>query len=473
MLFNSLQFIVFYAIVFLLFFSIPARGRWVVLLTASYAFYMGWRPEYAILLFASTFVNYLCALGISSSKDEKKRYNYLRASLFFSLGLLFYYKYYGFFSTNTNAALELLGVSLRIPLLNVLLPVGISFFTLQAIGYTIDVYWGLIKPERHFGKFALYVSFFPQLVAGPIEKASHLLPQFRTNDQKFSWDRLVSGISQFLWGLFKKVVLADTLAIYVEAVYSTHTYHSTETLYVATAFFAIQVYCDFSGYSDMAIGAARILGYSLLENFKLPYFSRSIKEFWTRWHVSLYDWLRIYVYTPLSFRWMRMQLKGILLAVLLTFTISGAWHGAGWTFVLFGFYHGVAVILESWYSRKWPSKRTGKISHVLGSLYVLHVWMISLVLFRSPNLNFAISYYKHALQPVTSGLAVLDANVFAAICANLALLFAVEFFVLRHYSFDKLTQTRRWWLLALNQLLLFCVILFGNSSGDQFIYFQF
>ena len=287
MLFNSIDFILFFVAFSVLFFASNAKYRWVLLLSASYFFYMYWKWEYIILIILSTLVDYYSGIQMSKKDNKKERLPYLLLSLVFNLGLLFTFKYLDFFTDSINAIAQT-----DIPEAQLLLPMGISFYTFQTLSYSINIYRGIDKCETHLGKFALYVSFFPQLVAGPIERASHLLPQLQFNRNKLELNNVASGLMQVIIGFYKKVVVADLIAIYIESIYGNHEMHTGFTLLFATYLFAIQIYCDFSGYTDIAIGCARILGYDLMENFRQPYFATSITDFWRKWHISLSTWLR-------------------------------------------------------------------------------------------------------------------------------------------------------------------------------------
>ena len=299
MLFNSLQFVVFFPIVIILYFLTPYKKRWILLLIASYYFYMCWKVDYIILIMISTLIDYICSNKMSQINEKIKRKKWLLLSIFSNLGILFGFKYFNFFSENIQSLFNHYNIFYEMPFFNVLLPVGISFYTFQTLSYTIDVYNGKTAAQKHLGVFAVYVSFFPQLVAGPIERSNHLLPQFfRKHD--FSYNRVKSGLQKMLWGFFKKIVIADNLAILVDGVYNNVGNYNGLALIVATIFFTFQIYCDFSGYSDIAIGTAKVMGFELRENFKRPYFSKSIREFWQRWHITLSTWFRDYVYIPLG-----------------------------------------------------------------------------------------------------------------------------------------------------------------------------
>lgn len=305
---------------------------------------MSWNPAYSILILASTLITYLSALVIEKAgQNVKKKKLYVAFSFLLNLGLLIFFKYYDFFAVSLNTFFSWVKIENTVPTLNILLPVGISFYTFQALSYTMDVYRGKIKSTKHFGKYALFVSFFPQLVAGPIEKSFSLLPQF-DSAKSFNASRIKEGLVLMAWGFFKKLVIADRLAILVDTVYNEPFNYQGFELIVATFFFAIQILCDFSGYTDIAIGAARILGYDLSKNFNRPYFSKSIPEFWRRWHISLGAWFRDYLYFPLGGSRVGKYKK--YRNVMVVFLVSGLWHGASWNFVIWGFLHGAYQIVD-------------------------------------------------------------------------------------------------------------------------------
>ena len=342
MLFNSLEFIVFFPLVVAAYFALHHKYRWILLLTASYYFYMCWNYKYIVLIIFSTLVDYFAARAMYNASTQTRKRIFLLLSLFSNLGLLFFFKYFNFFSENINEMFSQFNLFYNVPVYSFLLPVGISFYTFQTLSYTIDIYRGERKPEYHLGKFALYVAFFPQLVAGPIERSSRLLPQFH-KIITFDYQRVKYGIVLMAWGFFKKVVIADRLAEYVNLVYNNPADYGGFHDVIATFFFGSQIYCDFSGYSDIAIGSAMVLGYDLMTNFRRPYLSQSIREFWSRWHISLSTWFRDYLYIPLGgnrvvkWRW--------YYNLFITFLISGLWHGANWTFVVWGALHGAYLVL--------------------------------------------------------------------------------------------------------------------------------
>ena len=345
MLFNSWEFICLFVITCVIYFNIPHKFRALLLLVSSYVFYMFWRWDFALIMLAVSLINYYGGLKIHHSKTTRKKQYYLWFAIVSSLIPLLYLKYANFFIVNINNVSNVFGANSSYSALNVILPVGISFFTFQALSYSLDVFYGKTKVEENVINFTVFVAFFPQLVAGPIELSSNLLKQFR---DRHSFNRLnfIDGSKLFIWGLFKKVVIADRLAIYVDRIYDNSDLYNGSTLAVATFFFAIQIYCDFSGYSDMAIGTAKILGFDLKQNFNLPYFSKSIADFWKRWHISLSSWFSDYLYKPLGGN--RVKYHRWLFNILLVFSVSGFWHGASWTFIVWGLLHAIYYFLENW-----------------------------------------------------------------------------------------------------------------------------
>lgn len=433
--------------------------------------------EYVIIIIVSTIIDYFLAILIARQTTRKKRRKFLIISLISNLGLLFTFKYVNFFNDSIREVFNLINISYNIPAFKLLLPVGISFYTFQSLSYTIDVYRGQRNPEIHFGIFALYISFFPQLVAGPIGRSSQLIPQFYKNNT-FDYERLVSGLKQILWGFFKKLVIADRVAIYVNAVYNNQINHSGITLLFATILFAIQIYCDFSGYSDIAIGSARILGYDLMENFRRPYFSKSLNEFWKRWHISLSTWFRDYVYISLGgnrvvkWRW--------YYNLFITFLISGLWHGANLTFIFWGLIHGTLVILEI-----WTEKFRGFITQCLKKLkleIILSILEISItfclvcfawIFFRANTITDAMNIIFKIIQFDTS-LYIGKGYFLAYSLIGIVILLLVEF-KLEGYSFGFALLYHKNRIVSLFSciFLILTILTIGVFDGGQFIYFQF
>jgi alginate O-acetyltransferase complex protein AlgI len=347
MLFNSIDYLIFLPAVIILFYLIPHKYRWIMLLAASYYFYMCWRVEYILLIVTSTMVDYWAGLKMSEKVTQKERKPYLWLSLLVNLGLLFYFKYYGFFVGNLNELFSQFNLLINFQYMNILLPVGISFYTFQTLSYSIDIYRGNAKAEKHLGYFALYVTYFPQLVAGPIERSTRLLPQLR-NKPKVSKEDIKFGVNKILLGFFKKLVIADNLAPYVNETYGNLEGSNGTQVYLATLFFGFQIFCDFSGYTDIAMGSARLMGVKLMENFKRPLWQSNLSDFWARWHISLTTWIRDYIYVPL--RRAGKDVRGNTLyaafSTIFIMVIIGFWHGASWTFIVFGLAHGALLILQ-------------------------------------------------------------------------------------------------------------------------------
>ena len=358
MLFNSIHFFVFFIIVTLIYFNIPYKNRWLLLLLCSCYFYMAFIPIYILILGFTIVVDYFAGIYIENAEGRRRKL-YLIFSLIANIGVLSVFKYYNFLNGNLSFLLTGFGMTNPVPYLSILLPIGLSFHTFQAMSYTIEVYRGNQNAERHFGIYSLYVMFFPQLVAGPIERPQNLIHQFREK-YDFDYNRVTSGLKLMVWGLFKKVVIADRLAVIVDSVYNNPEQYNSFSLIVATVFFSFQIYCDFSGYSDMAIGAARILGFKLMINFNNPYQSKSFHEFWTRWHISLSTWFRDYLYISLGGN--RVTIPRWYLNLFIVFLISGLWHGASWTFVVWGALHGFYLVFEL--ITKGTRRRINKIIHL-------------------------------------------------------------------------------------------------------------
>ncbi len=490
MLFNSIHFFVFFPLVVSAYFLLPHRYRWILLLISSYYFYMSTKAEYAILLLISTVMDYVASIYIHKSSRPRIRKLFLTLSLSANLGLLFAFKYVNFFSESARAFLSIFAIDMPQIVFNIILPVGISFYTFQTMSYTIDVYRGKVLPMRHFGIFALYVSFFPQLVAGPIERAGNLLPQFLTK-HSFDTKRIGDGLKLMLWGMFKKVVIADRLAVAVDAIYSDPSNQSSIPLMVATFFFAIQIYCDFSGYSDIAIGAAKVMGFNLMDNFRRPYYSVSLAEFWQRWHISLSTWFRDYLYFPIvgylrNTRFFGNPRHVLLLASTATFTVffmSGLWHGAAWTFVIWGALHGVYLIFERatapfWrrFSRITTLNTHHRLQKVLRMLITFTFVNFAYIFFRAQSLSDALTIITNIFTRFTLDLSGTDFLMsYPELFFSMALIVFLEAVHLtqehgkmRTFLDDK-PLVIRW----STYLILLLAIIFTGAESVQFIYFQF
>ncbi len=473
MLFNSVEYLFFFPTVVILYFLLPLKWRMMMLLAASYYFYMCWKVEYIILIILSTLTDFYAAQQIKKSTKKSTKKRWLWLSLGVNLGILFGFKYFNFFNESVQSIFNTFNLFYGIKGLEVLLPVGISFYTFQTLSYTIDVYNEKIDPEKSLSRFALYVSFFPQLVAGPIERPTNLLPQFKQKI-KFSVPNLTYGTKLIIWGLFKKVVIADRLASYVDAVYGNHTEFGALTSIIATIFFAFQIYCDFSGYSDIAIGSARILGINLMENFRTPYLSKGIREFWSRWHISLSTWFRDYLYIPLGgnrvvkWRW--------YYNLMITFLVSGLWHGANWTFVFWGFLHGLYLIIENQFSSKGNSttKKPSLYKNTLQILFTFSLVTLAWVFFRASNVNQAFDIIGGFITKMDDLSIMMISKLEMAISVFfLGFLILIEIYANKTPVIDKFDKTPiaiRW---AFYYTLLLATISFGVFADQEFIYFQF
>ncbi|MEM6342870.1 MAG: MBOAT family O-acyltransferase [Bacteroidota bacterium] len=485
MLFHTIEYAIFFPIVVFLYFLIPHKFRWALMLAASYYFYACWKLEYLSLIVISTIIDYFAARQIAASDNKGSKKAFLLLSLASNLGILFFFKYFNFFSTSAQAAFDQFNIFVDVPTFDYLLPVGISFYTFQTLSYTIDVYKGNQQPEKHFGIFALFVSFFPQLVAGPIERSTHLLPQFHQR-QAFDFGRLTNGLKLILWGLFKKVIIGDSLSIFVDSVYSTPASHDSLSLLLASICFAFQIYADFSGYTDIARGSAQVIGFDLMENFKQPYTAKSISEFWRRWHISLSTWFRDYVYIPLGgnrtvkWRW--------YYNLFVTFTVSGLWHGANWTFVLWGALHGFylifAIITEDSRNRLKKSLGISRNETVHKLVQVLSVFVLVLigwVFFRAENISDAFYILGQIFDPRTytwtfSLVSNVQANSPFSFALGMGCL--ILFLILDTMSKDKqfpdfLNGHKLAYRWTIVYILLFCLVFFTPKGSGQFIYFQF
>ena len=345
MLFNSFEFILFLPIVISLYYLVPQKFRWSLLLLASYFFYASWKVEYLVLIIASTLIDYWCGIQMGKQETKQQRKPFLILSLISNLGLLFTFKYYNFFVESLNDSIVSLMDAEQLPIWeNVILPVGISFYTFQTLSYAIDVYKGKQEPEKHLGYFALYVSFFPQLVAGPIERFSTLTPQFK-KAIKFNYSDFANGVRLIIYGLFVKMVIADNLAELIDPVYADPETYSSLSIVTSIFLYPFQIYGDFYGYSMVAIGSALLMGIKIMDNFKTPYLSKSIGEFWQRWHISLSTWFRDYLYFPMGGN--RVSKGRWFYNVFVVFVLSGIWHGANWNFVIWGALFGVCLLYTS------------------------------------------------------------------------------------------------------------------------------
>jgi D-alanyl-lipoteichoic acid acyltransferase DltB (MBOAT superfamily) len=453
---------------------------------------MSLSPIYGLLLVVTTAVTYFAGILIGKTEKKATKKKYLIGALFVNFGILFVFKYFNFFDANLGSVLSWFNI-LYTPLsLKLLLPIGISFYTFQSLGYVIDVYRGDIKAERHFGKFALFVSFFPQLLAGPIARAGKMIPQF-SEKHSFSYDRLINGLIMVLWGFFKKIVIADRLAVLVNQVYGNPTNYSGWGLIIATYCFAFQIYCDFSGYSNIAIGVAKILGYELPDNFNRPYFAQSIREFWKRWHMTLNQWFRDYVYIPLGGN--RVAKWRLILNTLIVFAITGLWHGAAWTFVIWGLLHGFYLVAEILLGgifgriKFWPKVQNFFLFKGFKIFLTFHLVLFAWIFFRANSISDAFYIVNHLFDNFGQIFVYFnDAEVFSAFVDGLGLslpwMKAMAMFLvfmgvvhvcqgktLRMGDFQmKLPVVLRWSFLY---FIILGILFFGQFGYTEFVYFKF
>ena len=475
MLFNSFSFALFFIVVTVLYWLLRHRWRWLWLLVSSCYFYMYLYPQYILILFLLILIDYGAGILIENSENTveernpetigKGRYQrklYLILSLIANIGLLFYFKYTNFIAQNLNT------LGFDFTLKHIILPIGLSFHTFQSMSYTIEVYRKQQRAERHLGKYALYVLFYPQLVAGPIERPQHILPQIERK-KVFNYAQFTEGVKLMAWGLFKKVVIADRLSLTVDAVFKDYLNVSWAELWLATLFFTFQIYCDFSGYTDIARGAAKTMGFDLMENFNKPYSSSSISEFWRRWHISLSSWFRDYVYIPLGGNKQGFSRRN--LNVLIVFTLSGLWHGAAWTFVLWGFLHGVGIVFENFKLKLF------KIPPSVKRLFVFFFIALCWVIFRAETLNKAFYILKSLFVGTYNNVSFLNIsvplkNVLLGFM-GIILLEIIQFFQKNRTIVEFINTQKNGVRWTIYYMIVLMILFLGVYENRQFIYFQF
>ncbi|MDB5147630.1 MAG: rane-bound O-acyltransferase family protein [Mucilaginibacter sp.] len=474
MLFNSFEFAVFYICVTTLYFVCPYKFRWVILLTASCYFYMAFVPIYILILGFTIVIDYFAGIYIEKAPRLHYRKTLLLASIIANVGILAVFKYFNFINLNLSLIFEKFDHHNPIPYLSILLPIGLSFHTFQAMSYTIEVYRGNQKAEKNFGVYALYVMFYPQLVAGPIERPQNILHQMHSKFA-FDYNMMVSGFRMMLWGFLKKLVIADRLSIYVTTVYNKPNENGFFTIALASFFFAIQIYCDFSGYTDIAIGCAKTMGVDLMKNFKRPYFASNIQDFWRRWHISLSTWFRDYVYIPLGGN--KVSTSRRYSNIFLVFLLSGIWHGANYTYIIWGALHGlysVGYIIIKPYLRKTPEKQLSKSLMQIGNVFLTITFVtFAWIFFRANSVGDAftlihnLANFKHV--PFEGGI-----NAFLHYVIPIVLLFVIEYkeehYPKRFNFFTSQYVILRWTSVM---FVVFLILIFGVFDGSQFIYFQF
>lgn len=480
MLFNSWQFGIFLPVIFAIYWAVPQKFRWALLFTASYYFYMSWNVKYVVLILFTTIISYFAAIFIERFQNNTSAKKIiLTFTLISCLGVLFVFKYFNFFSKSFVNLMRAFSIQLHPMTLKLLLPVGISFYTFQTLSYVIDVYRGSVKPEKHFGIYATFISFFPQLVAGPIERTNNLLPQIKAHHE-FNYEQATYGLKLMTWGFFKKLCIADNLALYVDKVFNDVYAYNGFALILVTFFFTIQIYCDFSGYSDIARGAAKLFGIDLMENFKSPYFSASIKEFWSRWHISLSTWFRDYVYIPLGGN--RVSKVRHYINLMITFIVSGLWHGANWTFIIWGTIHGFAQIIENIFTRGKNYQPRG-LEWAFKVLLTFTFCMFAWVFFRAQSFSEAVYVFSNMFSGIGSLINYLHDGFSDIGMGKLRLVaFCITFFVMLMFDYfsrerDVITNitslkssfVRYTFYFALVNLIIF----FRSISNTEFVYFQF
>jgi alginate O-acetyltransferase complex protein AlgI len=481
MLFNSIDFAIFLPIVFVLYWFVASKNLKLqnfLIVAASYLFYGWWDWRFLSLILFSTIIDYTIGQKLRVEENETKRKVLLWSSILLNLGFLGFFKYYNFFLDNFITAFSFFGTEINANSLNIILPVGISFYTFQTLSYTIDIYKRKLEPTNDIIAFSAFVSFFPQLVAGPIERATNLLPQFYKK-REFNYAKAVDGMRQILWGLFKKIVIADNCALYANEIFNNSSDYTGSTLFMGAIFFAFQIYGDFSGYSDIAIGTSRLFGFKLKQNFAFPYFSRDIAEFWRRWHISLSTWFRDYLYIPLGGsrggKWNKIR------NVFIIFIISGFWHGANWTFIIWGALNALfflPLLLTNKNRNNLEVVAQGKVlpslKELFSILFTFSLTVFAWVFFRAENLSHAVQYILDVFKNPGSFLLVSVYMKHKVILLLLFLFVLVEWFGREgQYAIAHIgIKWKRPFRYALYYVIIIAIIFFGGKE-QQFIYFQF
>lgn len=482
MLFNSLNFALFLPIVFVAYWFFTKGNlqfKNIILLVSSYFFYACWDYRFLFLLIFSTFLDYFTGIKMYEAGKTNVKKFWFWLSIFINLGFLGIFKYYNFFATSFTDGLSLLGLKTNFSSIKVILPIGISFYTFHGLSYVIDIYNNKIKPEKNFIDYSVFVSFFPLLVAGPIERATHLLPQIK-QERVFDYLKAVDGLRQILWGLFKKVVIADNCAEYANMIFNTPTDYSGSTHVVGALFFTFQIYCDFSGYSDIAIGTARLFGIDLIRNFAFPYFSRNIAEFWRRWHISLSTWFKDYLYIPLG------GSKGSTFVkvrnTFIIFLVSGFWHGANWTFIIWGFLNALYIMPSIIFNTHRNNldivahgKKLPNLKELFSMILTFSLTVFAWIFFRSNNVGDAFSFISKIFSSSLFTVPDLPVNTLSISTILLIVMFTIVEWIGREHQYALATLGLRWprfFRYAFYYCIIVSVIIF-RGAAQQFIYFQF
>lgn len=476
MVFNTLRFAIFFSLVYILYRILNHKWQNILLLAASYIFYSFWDWRFLSLILASTLVNYYCGLKIAGSSDEGNRKSFFILSVCFNLGMLCFFKYFNFFAENLSTLTGSFGWHIDKVTLNIILPLGISFYTFQAMSYPIDIYWNVIKPTRSLSDFALFVSFFPLVISGPIERARNLIPQI-SNKRVITLDKFYEGGWLISWGLYKKILVADNLARIGKGVFDNPINLPGSVIMLATYAFAFQVYADFSGYSDIARGLGRVMGFDIMANFRTPFFSSNMYDFWQRWHISLTTWIKEYIFYPLALaKIFGRQLK-VPIVIIITWAIMGFWHGAAWKFILWGIYHGAILVI---YSKIRPYLMVMKPKNniianpwlALQIVIVFHIFSIGLLFFAASSTSQVLTALQGMIFRFSQAYA-FDPKLFVMATILLSPLLLIEFF--QHKKNDEMVVLK--WPLAvrgiLYYILLYSTITYGNFTAQRYYYFQF
>ena len=475
MLFTSIEYFIFLASTLFVFYITPVRYRNYILIIASLIFYMYVKVSYVLIILSIITANYFIGIKIGTAVDKILKTRYLYLSLLINIGILVYFKYWNSF---VDSYFDLFGNNImksNYLLTEVILPLGLSYYIFQTIGYIIDIFRGSLKAEKDFMKFCLFTLFFPKLLVGPIERAKNLLPQI-ASDHEFIKENIIEGSKLILWGIFKKIVVAERISLYVDTVYANLSFHNSSTFYLATLLYPIQVYADFSGYTDIAIGSAKLFGYNLMDNFNRPLFAKNVSDFWRRWHISLSSWVADYIYKPITFKRRDWGNIGTFYALLVSFVVIGVWHGASWNFVVFGIIQASAIIFEvltKSIRKKISLKLTGSIYNVISIILTFLFFSFSLIFFRTTTLDNAANIVN-IIFSAPGELYIDNISTIIFILIGSAILVTSdlhkEYGIFRHLLIEK----KKWVLQEIvYSLLLIYIIIAGVFDGGQFIYFSF